>query len=48
MAVKTVCEGCGKKAAGGGHRYCYACIGALLSNTAARYEQPVKYTPKSK
>ena len=28
---KTECEGCGKLAAGGGHRFCYACICILLS-----------------
>jgi hypothetical protein len=28
---KTICEGCGKKAAGGGHRFCYGCIGILLN-----------------
>ena len=32
-----MCERCEKKPAKGGHRYCYGCIGQLLSQLA---EQP--------
>jgi hypothetical protein len=28
---KTICLGCGKQRAKGGHRFCYACIGEILS-----------------
>ncbi len=30
MGAKTICEGCGKLKAGGGHRFCRACICDLL------------------
>ena len=29
---KTICEGCGKKKAGGGMRFCYGCYGIILDN----------------
>ena len=54
---KTECEGCGKMAAGGGHRFCYACIfhilhGSLTSNPPAvrEYGTPykIRYAKKEK
>jgi hypothetical protein len=32
--MKTICEGCGKPRAAGGHRFCRACIGHILSQPA--------------
>lgn len=32
--MKTICEGCGKQRAAGGHRFCRACIGYILSQPA--------------
>lgn len=29
--MKTICEGCGKRRAGGGHRFCMRCLGQILS-----------------
>ncbi len=28
---KTTCHGCGRQAAGGGQRYCWRCLYAILS-----------------
>ncbi len=38
--MKTICEGCGKRRAAGGHRYCRACILELLSNPTPARVQP--------
>jgi hypothetical protein len=38
MAIKTTCEGCGKRAAGGGHRFCRACLGQMLCTPTPRAE----------
>lgn len=32
--MKTICEGCGKQRAAGGHRFCWACLGQILSQPA--------------
>jgi len=32
MSKKTKCEGCGRMAAGGGQRYCWACLCDVLGN----------------
>jgi hypothetical protein len=39
--MKTLCEGCGKVRAAGGHRFCRACLGYILSQPAPPREQPV-------
>ncbi len=38
MTTKTTCEGCGKIAAGGGHRFCRACLGQILCTPTPRAE----------
>jgi hypothetical protein len=44
-----MCELCGKKPARGGHRFCYGCIGQILSQPAPIREQPTGYQyPKRK
>jgi hypothetical protein len=48
--MKTRCEGCGKVRAAGGHRFCRACIGHILSQPAPPHEQPAsgRYPPLRK
>lgn len=37
---KYECQRCGKKKAGGGHRFCYACLVAILEETLTQPVQP--------
>jgi hypothetical protein len=52
-----VCQGCGKPRAGGGHRFCWACLGEILSNrepylaapaSTFRYPKPKRRKPFAK
>ena len=37
----TLCQGCGRYRSGGGHRFCWECLGRILSN---RPLEPLRQT----